>query len=311
MMIKTAVTYLTIEEGGQRIDNFLLTQLKDIPKSHIYRLLRKGEVRVNKKRVKPEYRLQDQDIVRLPPLTLPERVEKRAPDRLLKAVTQQIIYEDNYFLVVNKPPGIAVHGGSGVSFGVVEALRQARPQEKLIALAHRLDRETSGCLLLVKKTSVLKEVHQLFREGGCVDKRYLTLIQGEISRREKKVDAPLKKYELASGERMVRSQPEGKPAVTYFLLKERFAHACLVQAKPVTGRTHQIRVHACVMGHPIAGDDKYGDKTFNKEMQKQGLKRLFLHAAYLQFVLPSTGKNYQFEAPLAEDLKGVLERLSK
>lgn len=306
---KTPVRYLEIEEGGQRIDNFLLTQLKDIPKSHIYQLLRKGEVRVNKKRVKPDYRLQSQDIVRLPPMFLPLRSVKRAPDRLIDTINQQVIYEDNYFLVVNKPAGIAVHGGSGISFGVIEALRQSRPKEKYLELAHRLDRETSGCLLLVKKPSILKEVHQLLRERGQVDKRYIALLSGQVSfQKEKVINVPLKKFELAGGERIVKCLPDGKPSETHFTLLRLYPNASLVEAKPITGRTHQIRVHAVYMGHPIAGDEKYGDKEFNKVASKQGLKRLFLHSSYLQFTLPSTSQRYEFKAPLAGDLAAMLSK---
>ncbi|MBI5448052.1 MAG: RluA family pseudouridine synthase [Gammaproteobacteria bacterium] len=303
---KTEVVYIKIEEGGQRIDNFLMTHLKDIPKSHVYRLLRKGEIRVNKKRIKPEYRLQTDDLLRLPPLMRAERKEKRAPDRLCDLINQQVIYEDKAFLVVNKPPGVAVHGGSGINFGVIEALRQARPTEKYIELAHRLDRETSGCLLLVKKPSILKEVHQLLREGK-VDKRYLALLQGKVPfKKEKRINAPLKKFELAGGERVVRSQADGKPSETIFTLLDTFGKlASLVEAKPITGRTHQIRVHALLMGYPIAGDDKYGEKIFNKSMQVYGLKRLFLHSHHLEFTLPSTGKHFKFEAPLASDLEKV------
>lgn len=307
---KTPVRYLVIEEGGQRIDNFLITHLKDIPKSHIYRLLRKGEVRVNKKRAKPDYKLQAKDELRLPPMVLPERTVKRAPDRLMEAINKQVVYEDNYFLVINKPTGVAVHGGSGVSFGVIEALRQARPKEKYLELAHRLDRETSGCLLLVKKPSILREVHQLLRQRDQVDKRYIALLKGKVPfKKEKIINAPLKKFELAGGERVVRSQPDGKAAETRFKLLKSFNMASLVEAKPITGRTHQIRVHAQVMGHPIASDEKYGEKEFNKAMNKYGLKRLFLHSHYLQFVLPSTGQRYEFTAPLASDLEAVLEKL--
>lgn len=307
---KTAVSFVTIEEGGQRIDNFLLTYLKDIPKSRIYRLIRKGEIRVNKKRIKPDYRLQTQDSVRLPPLVREEKIEKRAPDRFIEEVNRHVIYEDNYFIVLNKPSGLAVHGGSGISFGVIEALRQARKQEKFLELAHRLDRETSGCLLVVKKPSILKEVHQLLRDKGQVDKRYLALLEGKVRfKADKKVEAPLTKFELQSGERVVRHDEEGKPSVTYFTLLEDFGRASFVEARPITGRTHQIRVHACVLGHPIAGDEKYGTREFNREMHGKGLKRLFLHSNQLKFTLPSNNKTYEFAAPLPIDLKKVLESL--
>ena len=311
MKQKTPVQYLTFSEGQQRLDNFLMTQLKDVPKSRLYRLIRKGEIRVNKKRVKPEYKLQNEDVVRLPPLYLEEEsVQKRVSDRLTQVIESHILYEDAYFLVINKPTGVAVHGGSGLSFGVIETLRQLKTKEKYLELAHRLDRETSGCLLVVKKPSILKEVHALLRTGE-VEKKYLALLKGKISFKHKQVDAPLKKYEVTSGERIVRSQQDGKPSVTDFVLKKSSALASLVEAQPQTGRTHQIRVHAVLMGHPIAADEKYGDKEFNKVMRGKSLKRLFLHSSDLKFTLPSTGKTYAFHAPLSEDLEEAIKILFK
>ncbi|EKD75337.1 MAG: hypothetical protein ACD_44C00162G0002 [uncultured bacterium] len=304
------VRFITIEEGGQRIDNFLLNYLKHVPKSHIYQLIRKGQVRVNKKRIDASYRLHEQDQLRLPPLYTKESEVKRAPDRLLRVIASQIIYEDNFFIVVNKPAGVAVHGGSGLSFGIIEAVRQIRPQEKHLALAHRLDRETSGCLLMVKKTSILREVHQLLREGG-IEKQYFAFLKGPIRFKEKTIEAPLKKFNLQGGERVVRSSSEGKPAKTVFIVEKHFPLGSLVKAKPITGRTHQIRVHAALMKHPIAGDDKYGDKIFNKEIQKKGLKRLFLHSAYLKFTLPSSQQVYEFQSPLMQDLDDFLQKCGK
>lgn len=306
---KTPVRFVEVEEGGQRIDNFLLTYLKDIPKSHVYRLLRKGEVRVNKKRIKPDYRLQTGDLLRIPPLVQAETVQRRAPDAFLAEVESSILYEDKHFIVVNKPAGLAVHGGSGISFGVIEALRQARPKEKFLELVHRLDRETSGCLLLAKRPSILREVHQLLREKRGIQKVYLALLAGEVNfKGEKLIQAPLQKFELQGGERVVRVDPEGKASETLFQVIERFKGATLVQAKPITGRTHQIRVHAAVLACPIAGDEKYGRREVNREFATKGLKRLFLHAKQLSFTLASTGKEYLFEAPLSPDLETFLAK---
>lgn len=312
---KLPIQFLQVDENqvGQRIDNFLFTRLKGLPKSRLYRVLRKGEVRVNKKRIKPEYRLQLGDVVRIPPLRLSEPSSVNAaipPANTQQMLTERVLYEDKNLLVINKPAGMAVHGGSGINFGVIEIMRHARPKEKFLELAHRLDRDTSGCLLLVKKSSVLKEVHALLREGE-MDKVYLALVKGYWPKDLKVIDAPLKKYELQSGERMVSVDQEGKTAVTEFRVIERFENATLVEAKLQTGRTHQIRVHAAHAGHPIAGDDKYGDKEFNKAMRAQGCKRLFLHAAALGFELISTDQTVNVKAELETDLKKCLQALIK
>lgn len=297
------------ELAGQRIDNFLRNQLKGVPKTLIYRILRKGEVRVNKGRIKPEYKLQAGDIVRVPPLRVSE------PDApavvavgVLERLEAAIVYEDKALVVLNKPAGIAVHGGSGLSFGVIEALRQLRPQAKELELVHRLDRDTSGLLMVAKKRSMLRHLHQALRGDG-VDKRYLALVKGRWESGRKQVSAPLLKNTLRSGERMVEVDPEGKEALTLFRVVRRFGDfATLVEASPVTGRTHQIRVHARHAGHPIAGDAKYGDDEFSREIRELGGKRLFLHAYALHIPLPEGGE-LQLEAPVDEAWELTLEAL--
>ncbi len=297
------------EYAGQRIDNFLRTQLKGAPKTLIYRILRKGEVRVNKGRIKPEYKLQAGDIVRVPPLRLSEPNEP-APvaQGLLERLESAIVYEDKALIVLNKPSGIAVHGGSGLSFGVIEAFRQLRPEAKDIELVHRLDRDTSGLLMIAKKRSMLRHLHEALRGDG-VDKRYLALVRGSWPTSKKKVSAPLLKNNLRSGERMVEVNPEGKEALTEFRVVRRFGEfATLVEASPITGRTHQIRVHAKHAGHSIAGDPKYGDEDFTREIRDLGGKRLFLHAHSLAISLPDGGE-LKLEAPVDEMWQKTLERL--
>lgn len=299
------------ELAGQRIDNFLRTQLKGVPKTLIYRILRKGEVRVNKGRIKPDYKLQAGDIVRVPPLRLAERDEP-APlaQSLLERLEAAIVYEDKALLVINKPAGIAVHGGSGLSFGVIEALRQLRPECKDLELVHRLDRDTSGLLMVAKKRSLLRHLHEQLRGDG-VDKRYLALVCGSWPTGKKQIAAPLLKNNLRSGERMVEVNPEGKEALTEFRVVRRFGEfATLVEARPITGRTHQIRVHAKYAGHPIAGDAKYGDDEFSREIRELGGKRLFLHAHSLSLRLPD-GQHLQVDAPVDELWSKTLERLGE
>ncbi len=305
------VQFVTVDPDleGQRIDNFLRTFLKGVPKSMIYRILRKGEIRVNKKRVKPEYKLQAHDEIRVPPIRVSE--EPEAPSiKLDKVATLEshILYEDDHIIVINKPSGMAVHGGSGLSFGVIEALRALRPAAKFLELVHRLDRDTSGCLLVAKKRSALKHLHEQLR-SKTVDKRYQALVMGEWSDARHKVKAPLNKNVLKSGERMVSVHPEGKPSETRYRVLERFEKATLVEAFPVTGRTHQIRVHCLHAGHPIARDDKYGDQAFDSYIQGQGLNRLFLHAYRLTFQHPKTEKNLTVEAPLDQQLLAILRTL--
>lgn len=307
----TAVQLLEVapEYAGQRIDNFLRTQLKGVPKTLIYRILRKGEVRVNKGRIKPEYKLQAGDIVRVPPLRLAERDEP-APlaQGLLDRLEASIVFEDKALIVINKPAGIAVHGGSGLNFGVIEAFRQLRPDSKELELVHRLDRDTSGLLMIAKKRSMLRHLHAELRGDG-VDKRYMALVRGHWATAKKQVNAPLLKNTLRSGERMVEVNDEGKEALTIFRVLRRFGEfATLIEAKPVTGRTHQIRVHALHAGHAIAGDSKYGDEDFTREIRDAGGKRLFLHAYALRVPLPDGGE-LQLEAPVDEMWARTLERL--
>lgn len=297
------------EFAGQRIDNFLRNQLKGVPKTLIYRILRKGEVRVNKGRIKPEYKLQAGDLVRVPPLRLAERDEP-APlaQGLLERLEAAIVYEDKALIVLNKPAGIAVHGGSGLSYGVIEALRQLRPDAKELELVHRLDRDTSGLLMVAKKRSMLRHLHQELRGDG-VDKRYMALVRGRWETGKKQVNAPLLKNTLRSGERMVEVTDEGKEALTLFRVLRRFGDfATLVEARPVTGRTHQIRVHARHVGHAIAGDSKYGDEEFSREIRELGGKRLFLHAYGLKVPLPDGGE-LNLEAPVDEVWSQTLGKL--
>lgn len=297
------------ELAGQRIDNFLRNQLKGVPKTLIYRILRKGEVRVNKGRIKPEYKLQAGDMVRVPPLRLAERDEP-APlaQGLLERLEAAIVYEDKALIVLNKPAGIAVHGGSGLSYGVIEALRQLRPDAKELELVHRLDRDTSGLLMIAKKRSMLRHLHEALRGDG-VDKRYMALVRGRWDAGKKQVSAPLLKNTLRSGERMVEVTEDGKEALTLFKVLRRFGDfATLVEARPITGRTHQIRVHARHAGHAIAGDSKYGDEEFSREIRELGGKRLFLHAYALKVPLPDGGE-LSLEAPVDQVWAGTLERL--
>lgn len=298
------------ELAGQRIDNFLRTQLKGVPKTLIYRILRKGEVRVNKGRIKPEYKLQAGDIVRVPPLRLAERDEPEPLALgLLERLEAAIVYEDKALIVLNKPAGIAVHGGSGLNYGVIEAFRQLRPDAKDLELVHRLDRDTSGLLMIAKKRSMLRHLHEQLRGDG-VDKRYMALVRGHWATAKKQINAPLQKSNLRSGERMVEVDSEGKEALTLFRVLRRFGEfATLVEAKPVTGRTHQIRVHAKHAGHSIAGDSKYGDDDFTREIRDLGGKRLFLHAYELHVPLPDGGV-LKLEAPVDEMWAKTLERLS-
>jgi 23S rRNA pseudouridine955/2504/2580 synthase len=305
------VRQLVVAEGyqGQRLDNFLLTQLKGVPKSHVYRIVRKGEVRVNKGRTRVNYRLQQGDIIRIPPLRLVEKkLLQRPGDTLLAALEQSILYEDNRLIVLNKPSGLAVHGGSGLNFGVIEAMRALRPDEKQLELVHRLDRETSGCLMIARRRSALRTLHELLRTNG-VDKRYLALVAGRWQRDRETVDAPLRKNSLQGGERMVRVDPEGKQALTRFRVRERFADATLVEAELLTGRTHQLRVHLAHLGTPILGDDKYGDNLANRAMKKRGLKRLFLHAESLRCNWTEDVGELKVKAPLDRELEYLLQLL--
>lgn len=311
---KTPVQFIEVdaEYAGQRIDNFLLTRLKGVPKSAIYKVLRKGEVRVNKGRIKPEYKLNAGDVVRVPPMVVAAENEPVSVKlTMVKTLESYILFEDNELIVLNKPSGMAVHGGSGLQFGAIEALRALRPQAKFMELVHRLDRDTSGCLLIAKKRSILTALHEQLRDK-VVEKKYWALVAGQWDAKVKKVTEPLKKNTLQSGERIVRvDEKDGKPSETRFRILQRYAEGTLLEAFPVTGRTHQIRVHTACKGHPIACDDKYGDNTFTSEMNALGLNRLFLHAKLISFNHPVKGERLTFEAPLDKPLAVALEKLTK
>ncbi len=305
------VRLVRIDAGsdGQRIDNFLLRELKGVPKSRIYRLLRKGEVRINKGRARADHRLQLGDEVRIPPVRMSEEaLVPAAPDTLLQRIEQAILFEDEGLIVVDKPSGLAVHGGSGLSFGLIEALRQMRPDARFLELVHRLDRDTSGLIMVAKKRSALLALHAALRGDG-VDKRYLALVVGQWSKRRQKVDVALEKNTLKSGERVVRVSTDGKPALTEFRVVEGFPAATLVEARPITGRTHQIRVHAQFAGHPIAGDEKYCDRDNLLRFRELGLRRLFLHAAEL--TITWQGRPMTLTAELPSELRQLLEVLRK
>lgn len=300
------------DQDGQRLDNFLVTHLKGVPKSHIYRIVRKGDVRVNKGRIKPDYRLQVGDAVRIPPLRVSDSSEKDLANpgaRVLQRLSDSIIYEDDGLLIINKPAGIAVHGGSGLSYGAIEALRVLYPNAPFLELVHRLDRDTSGCLMIAKKRSTLRRLHELLRTGG-MNKRYLALVKGRWPGGSRTVNAALRKNTLQSGERMVFVDEQGKEAVSVFQPHTVYAEASLMHVTLMHGRTHQIRVHAKHINHPIAGDEKYGDDDFNRRMQDKGVKRLFLHAHSLDFQIPDTGQKINVSAPLSADLQQVLANLS-
>ncbi|MEZ8696937.1 23S rRNA pseudouridine(955/2504/2580) synthase RluC [Vibrio lentus] len=310
--IRTQVQFVDIDEdmAGQRIDNFLRNQLKNIPKSMIYRIVRKGEVRVNKKRIKAEYKLKAGDLVRIPPVTIEEKTEDSVPSTKLNKVSeleQCIIYEDDHMLILNKPSGTAVHGGSGLKFGAIEALRALRPDARFLELVHRIDRDTSGILLIAKKRSALRHLQAQFREK-TVQKYYFALVMGEWKNSCKVVNAPLLKNEVNS---IVRVNPNGKASETRFRVLEKFQDATLVQASPITGRTHQIRVHAQYTGHPIAWDDRYGDRRFDAYTGKVGLNRLFLHAANIKFTHPGSEEKMDISAPMEARLEKVLTGLRK
>jgi 23S rRNA pseudouridine955/2504/2580 synthase len=307
------VQQLAVDERGvgQRLDNFLGRMLAGVPKTHIFRVIRKGEVRVNGKRAKPEARLQAGDMVRVPPIRTGEAAPpRRVPDSLVAGITGAIVREDAQLLVVDKPAGVAVHGGSGVSFGIIEALRAARPHEDL-ELVHRLDRDTSGLLLVARKASALRTLHALMREGR-VEKRYLALVKGKWELGQKRIDVPLRTDVRVGGERHVKAHESGKEAVSVFKPVQFFGKkASLVEVSLETGRTHQIRVHATHAGYPLAGDEKYGEAEFNEAMKSMGLARMFLHAHQLSFTWPETGVEFTASAPLPADLARVVDALQE
>lgn len=312
------VSFLEIDENsvGQRLDNFLFRICKGVPKSHIYRIVRSGEVRVNKGRIGVDYKLEMGDMVRVPPLRLPTEAQKQA-EHAVRPAEFPIVFEDDALLVINKPAGVAVHGGSGVSFGVIEQIRAARPQAKYLELVHRLDRETSGILLIAKKRSALTGMHQQMRRQtheDDLDKRYLALVKGKWLNPKQAVKQPLFKYTTAEGERRVMVRADGLTSHTVFTLQQRYhhpEHGCfsLLEAELLTGRTHQIRVHLQHTGFPILGDDKYGDFTLNKQLVRVGLKRMFLHAYRMHIRHPLTGELLQLDAPLAPECQQFINTL--
>jgi 23S rRNA pseudouridine955/2504/2580 synthase len=299
------------EIAGQRLDNFLLRELAGVPRSRVYRLLRRGEVRVNGKRKQADYRIAAEDEIRLPPLreaTAAGEATRRVPDSLLATVREAIVFEDARLLVLDKPAGLAVHGGSGLAFGAIEALRALRPDEPL-ELVHRLDRETSGCLLVARSRAALRATHALLREGA-VEKHYAALLAGRWRLGRKTIDAPVQTDAREGGERKVRVHRAGKIAVSVFTPVAQFRDlATLMDVSIHTGRTHQIRVHAAFAGHPVAGDDKYGDREFNDRLRALGLRRMFLHASSVAFRWPDSGLAFRAEAPLPAELAAVIERL--
>lgn len=299
------------DRDGQRIDNFLLGYLKGAPRSLVYKLLRSGQVRVNGGRVKAERRLEEGDQVRIPPIRLPEEQDKGTPAKgLLEAMAASVVFEDARLLVINKPSGVASHGGSGINFGAIETLRALRPNQDL-ELVHRLDRDTSGLLLVAKKRAALRELQALMRDGAGIRKRYLALLVGRMPDGVMRVDAPLHVGLRQGGERHVQVNDNGKPSLSHFKVLERRGGHSYCEVRIETGRTHQIRVHAQHIGHSVAGDDKYGDAAVNKRLREQvGLKRLFLHAASLEFSLDAGKAPYVLNTPLSDDLVEVLDRLA-
>jgi 23S rRNA pseudouridine955/2504/2580 synthase len=303
------VTFIEITEdhSDQRLDNFLLTHLKGVPKSRIYRIVRKGEVRVNKGRVDVKYRLVAGDIIRIPPVRVAERTEESyIPQGLKDELQHSVLFEDEGFLIINKPAGFAVHGGSGVSSGIIEGLRLIRPEARFLELVHRLDKDTSGCLIIAKKRSALRLFHELFRDNH-INKTYIALLSGQWQRKKLIVNAPLLKNVQKSGERLVSISPLGKEAETLFRRLQTFVDTTLVEASPKTGRTHQIRVHAMSLGHPIVGDERYGEDDANKRFRHKGYKRMFLHAQTLRFNHPVTGIAMIISAPLPPQLDKLLK----
>ena len=307
----TRVKMASIDQDhhGQRIDNYLMSQLKGVPRSHIYRLLRSGQVRVNKGRVKPHYKLQSGDAVRIPPVRIDEKTPGRVPANVMQRLSEATLFENRDILVINKPAGLPVHAGSGISYGVIEALKQLYP-DQFIELVHRLDRDTSGCLLLAKNRDSLTRLHASLRDGHGIDKHYLALVAG-CWPGQNTVDVALEKIQR-SGEHMVEASQNGAHARSHFEARKIYQHhslgdLTLVAVQIETGRTHQIRVHASHSGHPLAGDTKYGDNDFNKQLKALGLKRMFLHASALAIKLDRT---IQVEAPLPDDLASILTKLT-
>lgn len=315
--LQVQISLIDADQAGQRLDNFLMARLKGVPKSRIYNAIRKGEVRVNKGRCKPEQKLQAGDQVRIPPIRVSdEKPVTKASNQMTRLLEESILFENDGLLVINKPSGLAVHGGSGVSLGLIETLRQMRPDARYLELVHRLDRDTSGCIMVAKKRSYLRHLQAALREKslqevsqGDVQKTYQALVIGQWPDSKKRVDLPLIKLETGQDERIVKVHPEGKSSLTEFSVVARYQGFSLVEAKPITGRTHQIRVHAQYTGHSLVGDEKYGQDHVNDEMRSLGFKRLFLHASALMFYLPDSKTPIEVRAPLPPDLANPLSKL--
>lgn len=312
-VVSKSVTYkvATEDDEGQRLDNYLARILKGVPRSMLYRILRKGEVRVNKGRVNPSYKLKAGDSIRIPPVTVTEGPVTIPSSNLhlVQDLKDRILFENEDLLVVDKPAGLAAHGGSGIEFGLIESLRALKPEQRFMELAHRLDKETSGCLIVAKRRSALRNLHEQFRQR-IVKKRYLTLVPGKWDRRVQLVDAPLIRNELRSGERMVQvNVKDGAPSSTGYDVVEFLNGATLMAAMPHTGRTHQIRVHSAYVKHPVGGDEKYGDREFNARLKELGLRRMFLHAAKITFLDPKDNSVLKVEAPLPAELQAAVEAL--
>ena len=301
---------VTAEYAGQRLDNFLIRELKGVPKTRLYRAVRRGEVRVNKGRVRADYRLQAGDQVRIPPLRVADnKPSRQLPENWLGLDRERILYQDRGLLIIDKPAGLAVHGGSGIGTGLIEGLRLLRRDDRYLELVHRLDRETSGCVMVARRASTLKELHRQLRENR-IDKRYLALVEGKWPQRQKSVEVPLRKNTFRSGERLVRVDRTGKPARTDFSLLRHFADCSLLEVRPYTGRTHQIRVHAQYAGHPLMGDPKYAGNQQLEAARGRGLKRLFLHALSLRFT-DAEGQPVTVTAELDQELRSFLDSLEK
>lgn len=310
---RTQVVFHTVtaNESGQRIDNFLMKKLKSVPKSLVYRILRKGEVRIDKKRAKPNVKIQEGNIVRIPPVTLPDKKQQEtAPERLLKQIEQSIILEDNDLIFINKPSGLPVHGGSGIRFGLIETFRQLRPNMDYVELVHRLDKETSGIVMLAKNRQTLNDLHDLLRgdeHGKSIEKHYQTLVLGHWNEGTKHVSLNLEKQRGQWQKMQVNK--EGKTSKSIFSLAESYRRESLLNVQILTGRMHQIRTQLAYLNYPILGDDRYGDFKANRQYKKLGLKRLFLHSSRIKFHLASTGQSYSLRAPLPIELTNILEKL--
>ncbi len=309
-MARETVSWIEVTEAfsGQRIDNFLFARLKGVPKSRIYRLLRKGEIRVNKGRARPERRLNTGDKIRIPPIRTRQDNGATPPDGLCKQLLDAILFEDEAIMVLDKPSGMAVHSGSGITFGVIEALQTALPEVPGLSLVHRLDRETSGCLLLCKDRQLLPALNRVLAARDF-DKRYLALLRGRWRGKQRSVNVPLSRSAQAGQSSRNTVDDHGKASETLFIPLRRFRDMTLVEAHPLSGRMHQIRAHAAHIGHPIAGDDKYGDRVWNRQLRKQGLRRLFLHAGHLGFIMPEGGREVSVDSPLADELKRFVDQL--